>query len=91
MPRNVADNQRLELRLKSSEKALLARAAALQRQDLTGFILSSVLPRAEQVLRETETLPLSARDSLRVLELLENPPEPTDRLIRAAAADKRLA
>ena len=91
MPRNVTDNQRLELRLKSAEKALLARAAALRRQDLTGFILSSALPKAEEVIRDAETLQLTERDSLRVLDLLENPPAPTDRLVRAAKAGDRLA
>ena len=90
MPRHVTDNQRMELRLKPGEKALLSRAAALQRQDLTGFILSSVLPRAEAVVREAERLDLSERDSLRVLDLLDNPPTPSDRLIRAARSGNRL-
>lgn len=90
MPRNVTDNQRMELRLKPGEKALLSRAAAIQRQDLTGFILSSVLPRAEAVVREAERLDLSERDSVRVLELLDNPPAPNERLIRAARAGNRL-
>jgi uncharacterized protein (DUF1778 family) len=38
------------------------------------------------VITEAETLRLSERDSLRVLDLLENPPEPSARLIRAAKA-----
>ena len=33
-----------------------------------------------------ETLKLSERDSLRVLDLLENPPVPPERLVRAAKA-----
>ena len=91
MAREITENQRMELRLKPGEKALLSRAAALQRQDLTGFILSSVLPKAEQVVRDAETVELSERDSVRVLELLDNPPAPTERLIRAAKAGQRLA
>lgn len=90
MPRNVTDNQRMELRLKPGEKALLSRAAAIQRQDLTGFILSSVLPKAEAVVRAAEQLDLSERDSQRVLDLLDNPPAPNEHLIRAARAGNRL-
>jgi len=39
---------------------------------------------------EAETLRLSERDSLLVLDLLENPPEPSARLIRAAKAEQAL-
>jgi uncharacterized protein (DUF1778 family) len=37
-----------------------------------------------------EHLQLSERDSLRVLELLENPPAAPSRLVRAAKADRTL-
>lgn len=84
--REHTDNGRVELRLRPEDKAVLARAAALERLDLTSFILGSALPRARDVISEAETLRLSERDSLRVLDLLENPPEPSQRLIRAAKA-----
>ena len=86
MPREHADNGRVELRLKPEDKAVLARAAALERLDLTSFILRSALPRARKVITEAETLRLSERDSLRILDLLDNPPEPGARLVRAARA-----
>ncbi len=86
MPREHVDNGRVELRLKPEDKALLARAAALERLDLTSFILRAALPRAQEVIAQSEKLRLSERDSLRVLDLLENPPEPTVRLLRAAKA-----
>ncbi len=86
MPREHVENGRVELRLKPEDKAVLARAAALERLDLTSFILRAALPRAQTVISEAETLRLSERDSLRVLDLLENPPEPTARLVRAAKA-----
>ena len=81
-----SDRERLDIRLKASEKAVLARAAALRHQDLTGFILNSALPKAEEVIRDAEQVQLSKRDSVHVLNLLENPPSPTERLIRAAKA-----
>ncbi|MGA8170815.1 MAG: DUF1778 domain-containing protein [Methylocystis sp.] len=86
MPREHVENGRVELRLKPEDKAVLARAAALERLDLTSFILRAALPRAQDVIAQAENLSLSERDSLRVLDLLENPPEPTARLLRAARA-----
>jgi len=86
MPREHVDNGRVELRLKPEDKAVLARAAAIERLDLTSFILHAALPRALDVISQSEKLRLSERDSLRVLDLLENPPEPSARLLRAAKA-----
>ena len=86
MPRKQAANGRIELRLRPEDKATLARAAALERLDLTGFILRAALPRAQATIEEAEKIKLSERDSLRVLDLLENPPAPPERLRRAAKA-----
>jgi uncharacterized protein (DUF1778 family) len=86
MPRPHTDTGRIELRLLPEDKAVLTRAAALERLDLTSFILRAALPRAKATIAEAETLHLSERDSLRVLDLLENPPDPPERLVRAAKA-----
>ena len=86
MPRNLTDSGRVELRLRPEDKAKLTRAAALKRVDLTGYILGTVLPKAEADIADAERLHLSERDSLRVLALLEQPPAPPDRLVRAAKA-----
>lgn len=89
MPPAQADrvrSDRIELRASPEEKALLARAAALERLDLTSFVMRAALPRAESVVAAAETLQLSERDSLLVLELLENPPAPAPRLVAAAKA-----
>ena len=86
MPRALTDGSRVELRLRPEDKATLARAAAIKRLDLTGYILRSVLPQAQADISEAERLTLSERDSLRVLALLENPPQAPDRLVRAAKA-----
>ena len=86
MPRALTESGRVELRLRPEDKAVLTRAASLKRLDLTGYILQSVLPKAEAELAEAEKLALSERDSRLVLDLLENPPKPSDRLLRAAKA-----
>lgn len=54
--------------------------------DLTEFVLQHALLAAREVIEEAERLQFSARDSLRVLELLENPPAPNARLLAAARA-----
>lgn len=58
--------------------------------NLTGFILRKVLPEARAVVDRSERVTLSERDSLKVLDLLENPPRPTARLRRAAKASQTL-
>src|ERR1700704_3379711 len=86
MPRAHSDSGRIELRLRPEDKAVLTRAATLERLDLTAFILRNVFPQAAAVIAREEHLQLSERDSLRVLELLENPPAAPARLVRAATA-----
>ncbi len=87
MPRpSVEDNCRMSLRIRPDEKALLARAVALDRTDLTDFVLRHALSAARNVIQKADHLQLSERDSLRVLDALENPPAPNRKLIAAAKA-----
>lgn len=87
MPRAVVEgNSRVELRIRPDEKAVLVQAARLERTDLTNFILRAAVPAARAVIERAEQVRLSERDSLRVLDLLENPPEPTEKLVAAARA-----
>lgn len=82
-------DERIELRATRDEKRLLTAAAAHERLDVTSFILRAALPAARDAVEKAERISLSERDSLRVLELLENPPAPTPALL--AAARRRLA
>ena len=86
MPRALTDGGRIELRLRPEDPASLTRAAALKRLDLTGYIVRNVLPRAEAEIAAAGRIALSERDSLRVLDLLENPPSAPERLVCAAKA-----
>lgn len=90
MPRiAVEDNSRMSLRVRAEEKAMLLRAAALKHTDLTDFVLQHVLRAAQAVIEEAEHVQLSERDSLMVLDLLENPPAPNARLLAAAKKSPR--
>jgi uncharacterized protein (DUF1778 family) len=85
----AARDDRIELRTTKEEKRLLAAAAAHERLDVTSFIMRNVLPAAREVLDRAERIVLSERDTVRVLELLENPPKPT--LALMAAVRRRVA
>jgi uncharacterized protein (DUF1778 family) len=87
MPRvAVDDNERMNLRIRRDQKATLLRAAALRNTDLTDFVIQNALREAEAVIQEADHLKLSERDSLRVLDLLENPPAPNAKLLNTAKA-----
>ena len=87
MPRvAVQDSQRMNLRVKPDQKARLLRAASLRNTDLTDFVLRLALSEADAVIEEAERVDLSSRDYSRVMDLLENPPAPNDKLRSAAAA-----
>ncbi len=87
MPRvAIQDNSRMSLRIRPEQKATLLRAVALEHTDLTDFVLRHALRAAQEVIEGAEHTQLSERDSLRVLELLENPADPNEKLVAAARA-----
>ncbi len=87
MPRiPVETNDRMSLRIASEEKSLLLRAASLQHTNLTEFVVRNAVLVARKIIDENEQLQLTERDSLHVLELLDNPPTPNGKLIAAALA-----
>jgi len=86
MPRIAfEDNNRMSLRIRAENKALLVRAA-LGNTDLTNFVSCHALQSAKTVIQEADHVQLSGRDSLRVLDLLENPRAPNGKLQDAARA-----
>ncbi|WP_199629807.1 DUF1778 domain-containing protein [Rhizobium sp. OAE497] len=79
------NSERMSLRVAATAKAKLLRAAALRNTDLRDFVTQSALREAEAVIEEAETIKVSKRDHVCILELLENPPKPNAKL-RAAIA-----
>lgn len=87
MPRApVEQNSRIAVRVRPEEKATIVQAAALAHTDMTTFIVQNILQIARETILEAERLELSERDSRRVLDLLEHPPKPNERLLAAARA-----
>jgi len=78
----------VELRASREQKRILAAADAYEDLDLASFGLRTALPAAEEIVARYERNALTARDSLRVLELLEHP---RSRLPRCAPLPKGAA
>jgi uncharacterized protein (DUF1778 family) len=87
MPRlALKDTSRVSLRIHPDDKALLLRAVGYEHTDLTDFVLRNAVQAAKAVIAQAEQVALSERDSLRVLDTLENPPAPNAKLLAAAHA-----
>src|SRR5438105_131870 len=65
-------SERLEVRISHTHKALIEEAAALSGQALTTFAVSTLVERAEGILRRHETTVLSARDRELFLRILDD-------------------
>lgn len=82
----ISRSERMELRATKREKALLARAAALEHLDVTSFVLRVVLPEAQSIVDQHGRIVLSERATDLILDLLENPPDPPPALSKAFRA-----
>ena len=83
---NIASRktERLEARIPKHQKTVLLRAAAIQGQTLTDFVLTSATDTDRRIIRENEVLELSERDQVAFAEMLLSPPKAVVRLSRAA-------
>ncbi len=75
---------RVHFRTELDRKAQWERAAALKGMNLTAFAEQALDEQAARTLEQVERVKLSARDSRLIFDLLENPPEPTPALLKAA-------
>ncbi len=82
--REIGRTDRLEARIPARLKVMLQRAAALQGQSLTDFVLSSTTEAARRIIRQNDLLDLSRRDQVALARALLEPPAATRALARAA-------
>ena len=80
---------RLGFRVDAETKALVERAAELERRNLTDFCLTALADAAREAIARHETLVLSERDRQVFFDTLINPPEISPRLRRAFGAARR--
>lgn len=76
--------QRIDLRLTEEDKDLIEEAAAMTNQTITQFMVNSASERAAEVIEQHRRLILNENSWNRVMDALDNPPEPNDQLKRAA-------
>jgi uncharacterized protein (DUF1778 family) len=81
--------ERLGFRVDEHTKALIERAAQLERRKLTDYCMTALTEAARRTIAEHETLVLSERDRTVFFDTLVNPPAPNERLERAFAEHKR--
>ena len=82
--RSVMKAERFNARLSPEQKALFQKAATLQHQPLSQFVISSAQRAAEEVLRDYERTQLSAQDWDAVMQALADPGPVNPNLARAA-------
>lgn len=73
---------RIDFRLPPEAREKIEQAAAVSGQSLSDFAASTLLERAESVLERQRTTILNAQQWDHFVELLMNPPEPTEALRR---------
>jgi uncharacterized protein (DUF1778 family) len=80
--------ERLGFRVDEPTKALIERAAQLERRKLTDFCMTALPEAAGRTIAEHESVVLSDRDRAVFFDTLVNPPVPNERLQRAFAGSK---
>ncbi|SFT48274.1 Uncharacterized conserved protein, DUF1778 family [Kosakonia arachidis] len=76
--------QRIDLRLTDEDKKMIEEAAAMTNQTVTQFLVNSASERAAEVIEQHRRLILSEESWNRVMDAIENPPAPNNKLKRAA-------
>jgi uncharacterized protein (DUF1778 family) len=66
-------SERINLRLKSSAKSLIERAASFEGKTVSHFIVTSALEQAEKTVQKHETMTLKAKKSRKFFEALAAP------------------
>ena len=80
--------ERLEARVPRAIKELIGRAASLEGQTLTDYVIATLQKNAAEVVREHEILRLSVKDSEAFAAAMFDAPKP-DRKLRDAFARHR--
>ena len=83
------ESGRIELRVKPEDKALLRAPRPSSASTSPGSFCAPCSPRPRRSSARRSGSSSAERDSKRVLELLENPPPPSAKLLRAAKAARQ--
>ncbi|MFI3218738.1 MAG: DUF1778 domain-containing protein [Methylococcales bacterium] len=79
----VISSERVTARVSEQIKETLTVAAALTGATLNQFLVQAALEKAEQIIEKDKLIYLSKKDAQFFFDVLENPPEPNEKLINA--------
>lgn len=85
----MAATATLPLRISPEDKEVLSKAAALVAEPVSAYVLRPAIERARKELEANRNTTLSESDFNKLLDALENPPEPTDLFKEAAELHKK--
>jgi uncharacterized protein (DUF1778 family) len=80
--RRAVETENLTFRVSLSDKDILEQAALKSGSDITAFVLSPALTRAREIVQRDEVTHLTGEARRRFVSLVEQPPAPSDSLIR---------
>ena len=79
----IVNNERITARVSEQIKETLIAAADLTGATLNQFLVQAALEKAERVIEKDKLIRLSQQDAEFFFDVLENPPEPNDKLTNA--------
>lgn len=82
--------KRLTTRITPHVHDTLQVAADLVGSTLNQFVVQAALEKAEKVIESESTIALTRRESLRLLELLDAPPQRNEKFLQAQARHQRI-
>lgn len=82
--------KRLTTRITDHVQETLQMAADIVGATMNQFVVQAALEKAEKVIESESTLVLSRRESLRLLELIDNPPPRNEKYLQAQARYQRM-
>ena len=82
--------KRLTTRITYHVQEKLQAAADIVGATLNQFVVQAALEKADKVIESESTIVLTRRESLRLLELIENPPSRNERFLEAQARYHRI-
>ena len=88
--RESSSHTRINCRVSASVKRRAEEAAEMLGQSITAFAETALAEKAEEVFSRISVIRLSERDFQRFVKSINKPPQPTSKLLKAAAKYKRL-
>ena len=88
--RSEPADERITARVPHSTRSVIERAAAVYGATINQFIVQAAVERANEVLKNMETVKLSSRDAQAFMDALANPPGPNKKLLDAVQAHDQL-